>query len=105
MRISPLNLNYNLPQFGVYVLSESRKRMNDIINYCNENNISIYAIKTDSFVIPSERLNDFEQKYKLGHDLGMFKIEYEAEYVKYTSASCYKADLVDGSIRQRGKVN
>ena len=103
--LKSLNLNYNLPQFGVQVLSESRKRMNDIINYCNEKNISIYAIKTDSFVIPNERLNDFEQKYKLGHELGMFKVEYEAKLIKYTSASCYKADLIDGSVRMRGKVN
>ena len=102
--LKSLNLNYNLPQFGVYVLSESRKRMNDIINYCNEKNISIYAIKTDSFVIPNERLNEFEQKYKLGHELGMFKIEYEAQYVKFTSKTTYKAILTDGSIRTRGKV-
>ena len=63
------------------------------------------AIKTDSFVIPNEKLNEFEQKYKLGNELGEFKVEYEATSIKYTSASCYKADLVDGSIRMRGKVN
>lgn len=103
--LKSLNLNYNVPQFGVQILSESRKRMNDIINYCNEQEIPIYAIKTDSFVIPSDRLNDFEQKYKLGQGLGEFKIEYEAQHVKYTSKSCYKAILTDGSIRTRGNVN
>lgn len=102
--LKSLNLNYNLPHFGVQVLSESRKRMNDIINYCHEQEISIYAIKTDSFVIPNDRLKDFEQKYKLGHELGMFKIEYEAEHVKFTSKTTYKAILTDGTIRTRGKV-
>ena len=45
-----------------------------------------------------------EQKYKLGHELGMFKIEYEAEHVKFTSKTTYKAILTDGTIRTRGKV-
>ena len=102
--LKSLNLNYNIPQFGVYVLSESRKRMNEIINYCNENKISIYSIKTDSFVIPSECVKQFENKYKLGHELGEFKVEYEAAHVKFTSKTTYKAELIDGSVRTRGKV-
>ena len=103
--IKSLNLTFNLPQFGVQVLSESRRRMNDIINYCDDHNIPIYSIKTDSFTIPNERFNDFEQKYKLGHDLGMFKCEYEASYIKYTSNTTYKAILTDGTTRMRGRVN
>ena len=103
--LKSLNLNYNVPQLGVQILSESRKRMNDIINYCRDNDISIYAIRTDSVVVPSERVQIFEKRYKIGHELGMFKIEYEAEHVKYTSNATYKAVLVDGNVRMRGKVN
>ena len=100
-----INMNYNLPHFGVQVLSESRKRMNDIINYCNNNSISIYSIKTDSFVIDSSAVNKFAQKYMIGSDLGNFKVEYEAKHIKFTSKTCYKAVLTDDSIRTRGKVN
>ena len=103
--LKSITLNYNVPQFGVQVLSESRKRMNEIINYCHDNNISIYSIKTDSFVIPSKCVKLFEQKYKLGHELGEFKIEYDAKHIKYTSNTTYKAILKDGSIRKRGNVN
>ena len=102
--LKSINLNFNIPQFGVQILSESRRRMNTIIHYCNEHDIPIYSIKTDSFVIPSELAGKFEQKYKVGKELGQFKLEYEANHIKYTSASCYKAELVDGSIRTRGKV-
>ena len=102
--LKSINLNFNIPQFGVQVLSESRKRMNEIINYCNEQDINIYSIKTDSFVIDSDKVKTFEQKYKLGKELGEFKLEYEAKHVKYTSASCYRAELIDGSIRMRGNV-
>lgn len=102
--LKSINLNFNLPQFGVQVLSESRRRMNEIINYCNNHDIKIYSIKTDSFVIPSDKVNVFEQKYNLGKELGEFKIEYEAKRIKFTSASCYRAELIDGNIRMRGKV-
>ena len=102
--LKSINLNFNISQFGIQVLSESRKRMNEIINYCNENDIPIYSIKTDSFVIPSDKVNEFQQKYKLGHELGEFKLEYEANHIKFTSASCYRAELTDGSIRTRGNV-
>ena len=98
-------MNFNLPHFGVQVLSESRKRMNDIINYCNNSSIQIYSIKTDSFVIDSSNVNTFAQKYMIGSNLGNFKVEYEAKHIKFTSSTCYKALLTDGSIRMRGKVN
>ena len=32
------NMNFNLPQFGVQVLSESRRRMNAIVDFCNNSN-------------------------------------------------------------------
>ena len=99
-----LNLNYNMPQFGVQVLSESRKRINDIINYCVEQNLLIYSIKTDSFTISNNDINEFTKKCIIGNELGQFKIEYQANHVKYTSASCYKAELVDSTLRTRGKV-
>ena len=102
--LKSINYNFNIPQFGVQVLSESRRRMNEIINYCNNQDIPIYSIKTDSFVIPNDKVDKFEQKYKVGSGLGEVKCEYEANHIKYTSASCYKAELVDGSIRTRGKV-
>ena len=55
-------------------------------------------------MIDSDKVKTFEQKYKLGKELGSFKIEYEAKHVKYTSASCYRAELEDGSIRTCGNV-
>ena len=58
-------MNFNLPQFGVQVLSESRKRMNAIVDFCNNSNIPIYSIKTDSFVIDSSNVNKFAEKYEL----------------------------------------
>ena len=97
-------ISFNLPQFGACVLSESRKRINEIIDFCNKEDITIYSIKTDSFVINSDDIKKFEQKYKIGRELGEFKIEYEATHVKYTSYSCYRAELIDGSIRMRGNV-
>ena len=99
-----LNLNYNMPQFGVQVLSESRKRINDIISYCVEQNLLIYSIKTDSFTISNNDINKFTKKCIIGNELGQFKIEYQANHIKYTSASCYKAELVDSTLRTRGKV-
>ena len=102
--LKSINLNYNIPQFGVQVLSVSRKRMNEIIDFCNNNDIKIYSIKTDSFVIPTDKVHLFEEKYVIGKGLGEFKLEYAANHVKYTSASCYRAELVDGSIRTRGNV-
>ena len=102
--LKSINLNFNLPQFGVYVLSESRRRINEIINYCNEHDISIYSIKTDSIVINSDRIDEFVQKYKIGNELGQFKEEFVAKHVKYTSNTTYRAELIDGSIRTRGNV-
>ena len=102
--LKSINLNYNIPQFGVQVLSVSRKRMNEIIDFCNNNDIKIYSIKTDSFVIPTDKVHLFKEKYVIGKGLGEFKEEYAANHVKYTSASCYRAELVDGSIRTRGNV-
>ena len=87
------------------VLSESRKRMNNIINYCNENSINIYSIKTDSFVIDDENVNKFTNMFSIGDKLGELKIEYQAKNIKYTSKTCYKAILIDGSERMRGIVN
>ena len=102
--LKSLSMSYNLPVFGVQVLSESRRRMNEVINYCNKHDIPIYSIKTDSFVIPKDKVNEFEKKYKIGQGLGEFKKEFEANHVKFTSSSCYRAELIDGSIRMRGKV-
>ena len=100
-----VNSNYNIPQFGVQVLSESRSRMDSIIDYCNRNSIPIYSIKTDSFVIPTKNIQQLEAVNKIGTELGEFKIEYQAVHTKYTSASCYKAELIDGNVRMRGIVN
>ena len=100
-----LNMNFNIPHMGIMVLSESRKRMNNIIDYCNDNNINIYSIKTDSFVIDSNKVNDIATINSIGTNLGEFKVEYIAKNIKYTSSSCYKAILIDDSIRMRGKVN
>ena len=45
-----------------------------------------------------------ELRIKHCNELGMMKIEYQATHIKFTSKTTYKADLVDGSIRMRGKV-
>ena len=100
-----INHNYNIPQLGVQVLSESRSRVNGIIDYCNMNDIQIYSIKTDCFVINSDKVNAFSQKYSIGNELGQMKVEYQANRIKYTSPSCYKAELIDGNVRMRGLVN
>jgi len=102
--LKSINLNFNIPCFGVAVLSESRRRLNNIINYCNSNDIPIYAIKTDSFVIPTKDIDKITVINKIGSELGDFKIEYQAKHIKFTSSSCYRAELIDGSIRTRGNV-
>ena len=99
-----INMNFNLPAFGVQVLSESRRRMDRTISFCNAHGIPIYAIKTDSFAIPSDKVNELTALTPIGTELGSFKIEYEATHVKYISSANYVATLVDGSTRIRGNV-
>ena len=101
--LKSLNLNFNIPQFGVSVLSESRKRLNDVIYKCSTLNIPIYAIKTDSIVVDNDKVDILP--ITIGNELGQFKIEYIAKNIKFTSPKCYKAILNDDSIRTRGKVN
>ena len=101
--LKSLNLNFNIPQFGVSVLSESRKRLNDVIYKCSTLNIPIYAIKTDSIVVDNDKVDILP--ITIGNELGQFKIEYVAKNIKFTSPKCYKAILNDDSIRTRGKVN
>ena len=103
--IKCINISYSIPTFGIMVLSESRKRLNNIINYCNENSINIYSIKTDSFVIDDENVDKFTEVFPIGDKLGELKIEYSAKYIKFTSNTTYKAILKDGKIRMRGVVN
>ena len=100
--LKSLNLNFNIPQFGISVLSESRKRLNDVIYKCSTLNIPIYAIKTDSIVVDNDKVDILP--ITIGNKLGQFKIEYIAKNIKFTSPKCYKAILNDDSIRTRGKV-
>ena len=100
--LKALNLNFNVPQLGIQVLSYSRRNLNEIIYNCNRLKIPIYSIKTGSITINN---NDVDRlPINIGVDLGEFKIEYVAKHIKFTSKKCYRAILTDGSIRMRGYV-
>ena len=95
-----LNLTFNMPQFGVPILSTSRSKLNGIIYDASVKHIPIYSIHTDSIMVPSD--NDLN--ITVGTGLGEFKTEFNATSIKFISPKVYRAILTDGSVRSRGIV-
>ena len=65
--IKSINNHYNLPQFGVSVLSWSKHLMNRVICTAEQNGIDVYYQDTDSINLNEEDVNNlakiFKQKY------------------------------------------
>jgi hypothetical protein len=75
--VKPLMLGYERPQFGVSVLSWSRKIMQEIVYECVDRGIEVLYCNTDSLLVrKGERMDEI---LKIGSGLGEFKVEVESE--------------------------
>jgi hypothetical protein len=61
--IKPIHKHFNMPQFGVSVLSWSKHIMNTVITLAEQNQIPIHYTDTDSFFYNSEDLPKLEKLY------------------------------------------
>jgi hypothetical protein len=69
----PLWASWQIPQFGVNVMSFARVRMQEAIWHLVEQGCEVYYINTDSFLIEKR----FKDMIPIGTQLGEFKIEVE----------------------------
>jgi hypothetical protein len=75
--VKPLILGRERPQFGVSVLSWSRKIMQEIVYECVDRGIEVLYCNTDSLLVrKGERMDEI---LKIGSGLGEFKVEVESE--------------------------
>ena len=81
--IRPINLHFNVPQFGVNVLSWSKHIMNEVMCLADQKGIEIYYQDTDSIHIKDEDVPKlaeyFKEKYGrelIGKYLGQFHCDF-----------------------------
>ena len=82
--IKPINKHFNLPQFGVSVLSWSKHLMNRVMCTAEQNNIKIYYQDTDSMHLDDSNIKRlgkiFEEKYGkvlIGSALTQFHSDFD----------------------------
>ena len=82
--IKPINNHFNLPQFGVAVLSWSKHLMNRVMCTAEQNGLKIYYQDTDSLHIDDDSIKVlakvFEQKYNkvlIGSKLTQFHSDFD----------------------------
>ena len=83
--IKPINRHFNLPQFGVAVLSWSKHLMNCVMCTAEQAGIKIYYQDTDSMHIEADRLEELETIYRykygcelIGTNLTQFHSDFDA---------------------------
>jgi hypothetical protein len=81
--IKPINTHWNLPQFGVSVLSWSKYLMNRVMCLAERNGIQIFYQDTDSMHILDGMVPTLEKLYMasfgkklIGEDLGQFHCDF-----------------------------
>lgn len=95
-------LHYNFPHLGAYILSMSKRIMNEVITTAEDNNLNIYYQDTDSIHLKSDDLTLlkelFLKKYNRnieGKNLGEFHSDLEMnENKNIKNLSVYSTELV-----------
>ena len=95
-------LHFNFPHLGAYILSMSKRIMNEVITTAEDNNLNIYYQDTDSIHLKSEDLTIlkelFLKKYNRnieGKNLGEFHSDLEMnENKNIKNLSVYSTELV-----------
>jgi hypothetical protein len=75
--IRPILAPWQIPQFGVNVLSWSRSEMHNHIYKIVDSGFDVYHVNTDSLLIKREAMDIMSEKIDIG--LGNFKIEHECD--------------------------
>ena len=92
-----------MPQFGVNVMSWSKKEMADLIYHCVDNGIQIHYVNTDCMLIAASDLSRIP--ITIGKDLGEWKIEKEVTKFICVSPKRWFMKLTDGSTDWRYGAN
>ena len=82
--IKPINQHFNVPQFGVGVLSWSKHIMNEVMCLANQKGLEVYYQDTDSLHIKEEDVPKLQQHFKeaygrelIGKNLCQFHCDFE----------------------------
>jgi hypothetical protein len=96
-RIKPINKHFNVPQFGVAVLSWSKYLMNRVICTAEQNGIDIFYTDTDSIHILEQDIDKlskiFKQKYKqdlIGENL----TQYHTDFIKINGKPSFSKTFI-----------
>lgn len=108
-KIKPISKQFNNVNQGVYILSMSKRIMNEVMYCAEDNDCEIYYTDTDSIHIDYDKVavleKKFKEKYKrelTGKNLGQFHIDFDLEGSKgeiiskrsvYLGKKCYMDDL------------
>jgi hypothetical protein len=95
-RVKSINEHFNVPQFGVSVLSWSKYLMNRVICTAEQNNIDIYYTDTDSIHIKETDIDKLAEVYKLkynkdliGKQLTQYHTDFEPINGKPSFSTCF----------------
>jgi len=82
--VKPLDKQFNIPHFGVFVLSWSKRIMNRVICTAQQNGIEIYYQDTDSVHLKEADVPKLQEVFKtkynkelIGTNLGQFHCDFE----------------------------
>jgi hypothetical protein len=75
---------------GVAVLSESKRLMNQIFDYCEANKIIIIYSAVDSILVESSKLELL--KPLIGENIGTLKVVASGEPIIIGKGTCYLSD-------------
>ena len=85
-KIKPISNHFNNVSQGVYVLSMSKRIMNEVITTGEDNNCKIYYTDTDSIHIDYDKVKVLETEFKIkygreltGKNLGQFHIDFDLD--------------------------
>lgn len=80
---------YNMANFGVSILSMSKRIMNEILYTCEDNDIDVFYSDTDSIFIKYsdvDKLNSLFNNNLIGDKLGQMKVDFDYDYPYATEA-------------------
>ena len=79
----------NYCHLGGYILSMSKRIMNEVNEIAHNNNINIYYVDTDSMHLPEDKIelleNKFKEKYNkelIGKNMGQFHSDFNSNKIK-----------------------
>lgn len=84
IEVDTVDLSYNMSQVGAFVLSYSKRIMNEVFDVANTNNYPLYYTDTDSIHCNYDDVPLLEQKFKekynrelTGKQLGQFHVDFD----------------------------